>query len=248
MKETAEDKDTTVSHEQNEEAPLDWDALMAQFKSNDGEGLSDEFGAFDEEDLEALAQVSYDFQPDAPPKLTTAHYNALKDVNPELYAEWVSLRTVQWKLENKLSPLPSIPFKADDVDAYDNIPLWDKPTARPRKKSCHLCQVDTSENQENQITFTNLTLLHKHLNERGMIIGRRTSGLCGPHQRKVAKAIKRARIAGLLSFTSNWKIPESQLPLEITAGEQLSATSTPEFMDFSGVDLEQESRTETETY
>jgi hypothetical protein len=71
----------------------------------------------------------------------------------------------------------------------------------------------------------------------GMIIGRRVSGLCGPHQRKAGKAIKRvsrisvlalqdffflqARLAGLLSFTSNWKIPESQLPAHVTGGDNL---------------------------
>ena len=62
----------------------------------------------------------------------------------------------------------------------------------------------------------------------GMIIGRRVSGLCGPHQRQAAKAIKRARLAGLLSFTSNWKIPESQLPDHVTQSDDIFTSSARE--------------------
>jgi hypothetical protein len=59
-----------------------------------------------------------------PPKLHVYHYNALQKVNPALYGqfflicaclfslnvlpfpeEWVSLRTINWKLQNQLRPL-----------------------------------------------------------------------------------------------------------------------------------------------
>ena len=80
----------------------------------------------------------------------------------------MTLRTIKWKLQNQLRPLGQRPFKPDDVDAYDNIPMWSRPTPRPRKASCSLCSADTSEAKTNQITYTNLTLLHKLLNERGL--------------------------------------------------------------------------------
>jgi small subunit ribosomal protein S18 len=42
--------------------------------------------------------------------------------------------------------------------------------------------------------------LKKYITEGGKIVPRRMSGTCAAHQRKVAVAIKRARIASLLPF------------------------------------------------
>jgi small subunit ribosomal protein S18 len=215
---------TRFFSDQKKGEDLDWEQLLAKFQTDGADDFGDDldqFGAFNDEDMEQMNDSRFDFDIENPPKLRVSHYNQLKSINPELYEQWVALRTVKWKMEGKLKPLPTLPFKSDDVDAYDNIPMWAKPTARIRKKTCFLCRADTSDNKANQIVFTNLELLHKVLNERGMIIGRRVTGMCGPHQRQTTKAIKRARLTGLLAFTSNWKIPESQLPDHVFANDPL---------------------------
>ncbi len=43
--------------------------------------------------------------------------------------------------------------------------------------------------------------LRKFLSSHGKIMPRRRSGLCASHQRKFARAVKRARILSLLPFT-----------------------------------------------
>jgi len=43
----------------------------------------------------------------------------------------------------------------------------------------------------------------RFLTERGKILGRRLTGINAKHQRALTKAVKRARILGLVSFTSS---------------------------------------------
>jgi small subunit ribosomal protein S18 len=56
------------------------------------------------------------------------------------------------------------------------------------KKKCSLC--------ENQIVidYKQTELLKKFLTERGKILPRRFTGNCALHQRRLAQAIKRARV------------------------------------------------------
>eukprot|EP01047_Picozoa_sp_COSAG01_P009811 COSAG01_NODE_408_length_17382_cov_6.231431_4_plen_58_part_00 len=49
-------------------------------------------------------------------------------------------------------------------------------------------------------------LLNDYVEEFGKIKGRRESGLCGRHQREVAKAIKRARHMAFMPFTGKLKL------------------------------------------
>ena len=65
----------------------------------------------------------------------------------------------------------------------------------PRKKVCAFCQEKISE-----IDYKDVNRLKKFVTEGGKIVPRRMSGTCAAHQRKVAVAIKRARIASLLPF------------------------------------------------
>jgi small subunit ribosomal protein S18 len=52
------------------------------------------------------------------------------------------------------------------------------------------------------IDYKDSGMLRRYLTERGKIKGRRKSGTCAKHQRKLAVAIKRARHLALLPFTA----------------------------------------------
>lgn len=65
----------------------------------------------------------------------------------------------------------------------------------PRKKVCAFCQ-----EKIDQIDYKDVNRLKKYVSEGGKILPRRMSGTCAAHQRLLATAIKRARIAALLPF------------------------------------------------
>ena len=65
----------------------------------------------------------------------------------------------------------------------------------PRKKVCTFC-VEKVE----AIDYKDVAKLKKYVTEKGKILPRRMTGVCAQHQRALAKAIKRARIADLLPF------------------------------------------------
>ena len=65
----------------------------------------------------------------------------------------------------------------------------------PRKKVCAFCQ-----EKIDQIDYKDVNRLKKYISEGGKILPRRMSGTCAAHQRLLATAIKRARIASLLPF------------------------------------------------
>lgn len=66
-----------------------------------------------------------------------------------------------------------------------------------RKKVCRLC----AENVE-VLDYKDLELLTKFLTEKGKILPRRISGNCAGHQRRLVRAIKRARHSALISFVN----------------------------------------------
>lgn len=68
---------------------------------------------------------------------------------------------------------------------------------RPRK-SCRLCQEKIY-----YVDWKDTKFLQNFIPERGKILPRRISGTCAPCQRMVAEAIKRARNAALLPFTTD---------------------------------------------
>jgi small subunit ribosomal protein S18 len=59
--------------------------------------------------------------------------------------------------------------------------------------NCYFCQRNIKE-----IDFENTLILKKFLSSLGKIKSRKKTGLCASHQRKLAKAVKRARNLGLL--------------------------------------------------
>lgn len=65
----------------------------------------------------------------------------------------------------------------------------------PKKRFCRFCQ-----NNVRDIDYKNVEILKKYVPDRGKISPRRITGTCSYHQRKLAVAIKRARIMALLPF------------------------------------------------
>lgn len=62
---------------------------------------------------------------------------------------------------------------------------------------CHFCQLNIKE-----VDFKEVETLKKFISSLGKIRSKEKSGLCSYHQRKTAKAVKRARHLGLLSSIS----------------------------------------------
>jgi len=68
---------------------------------------------------------------------------------------------------------------------------------RPRhRKVCQFCKDKMSH-----IDYKDSNRLRRFVNDRGKIIGRRTTGTCAGHQKTLTQAIKRARNIALLPFT-----------------------------------------------
>lgn len=74
----------------------------------------------------------------------------------------------------------------------------DRPARRwyARPRSCQFCT-----DKSLKIDYKNVDLLRRFIMEDGRIRPRRQTGSCAKHQRKLAKAIKRARHLALLPFT-----------------------------------------------
>jgi small subunit ribosomal protein S18 len=63
--------------------------------------------------------------------------------------------------------------------------------------ACYFCQRNIQE-----IDFKNVELLKKFTSGLAKIRAKKRTGVCASHQRKLAKAIKRARSLGLLPHTT----------------------------------------------
>lgn len=62
---------------------------------------------------------------------------------------------------------------------------------------CYFCKNGTAPD------YKEFKILEGFITNRAKIIGRERSGICTKHQRRLAKAIKRARHLGLLPFASS---------------------------------------------
>lgn len=62
---------------------------------------------------------------------------------------------------------------------------------------CFFCKKNIQE-----INFKNTDVLERLISKSGKIKPRKKTGLCATHQREASRAIKRARIMGLLPFVS----------------------------------------------
>ena len=72
-----------------------------------------------------------------------------------------------------------------------------KPSATEefQKRRCNLCRRHVSS-----VDYKETELLERFITDRGKIISSRITGNCAKHQRQVMRAIKRARIMGLLPY------------------------------------------------
>ncbi len=68
----------------------------------------------------------------------------------------------------------------------------------PKRKFCRFCQRDVKE-----IDYKNIDILRRYVPERGKISPRRITGTCAYHQRKLATAVKRARLMALLPYVED---------------------------------------------
>ncbi len=66
-----------------------------------------------------------------------------------------------------------------------------------KEKQCHFCV-----NNLKEIDYKNSDLLRRFINSYGKIFPKKRMGTCSSHQRKLATAIKRARIMAILPFTN----------------------------------------------
>jgi small subunit ribosomal protein S18 len=66
-----------------------------------------------------------------------------------------------------------------------------------KKKPCRFC-LDKVEN----LDYLEYQRFQKLLTERGKIMPSRITGNCAGHQRQLARAIRKARVAGLLPFVA----------------------------------------------
>ena len=65
------------------------------------------------------------------------------------------------------------------------------------KKVCLFCQ------EKSTIDYKETNKLRKFISEGGKILPRRMTGTCAKHQRELAVAIKRARVAALIPFKAD---------------------------------------------
>ena len=68
-------------------------------------------------------------------------------------------------------------------------------TDKKKRKNCSLCG-----DKVEVIDYKDAAKLKRYLTEAGKIIPRRITGNCAAHQRMIAKAIKRAREASIISY------------------------------------------------
>lgn len=66
-----------------------------------------------------------------------------------------------------------------------------------RKKVCKFCVEKIDD-----INYKDVRMLGQFVAERGRIMPQRITGVCAPHQRRVADAIKKARNIALLPFAA----------------------------------------------
>ncbi|MDD3066808.1 MAG: 30S ribosomal protein S18 [Candidatus Gracilibacteria bacterium] len=72
------------------------------------------------------------------------------------------------------------------------------PRKSDNRKVCKFCATKAED-----IDYKNIRILRRYINLSGKIQPRRYSGVCPGHQRLLATAIKRARVAALIPFVSS---------------------------------------------
>lgn len=103
--------------------------------------------------------------------------------------------------EEEVSAVAEAPAETAEAETKET-----REAAAPKKKSykrqaykkvCQFCQ------EKAKIDYKDAQRLRKFIAEGGKILPRRMTGTCARHQRELATAIKRARIAALLPFKAD---------------------------------------------
>lgn len=84
------------------------------------------------------------------------------------------------------------------LDVSANIAYFSSKKSMFNRK--RICPLDGIKNEE--IAYNNISLLSKFISERGRILPSRVTSVSSKKQRLLKKAIKRARILGLLPFAA----------------------------------------------
>lgn len=77
------------------------------------------------------------------------------------------------------------------------------PAMLPQVFSKRVRQCPLSGENAPVIDYKNIDLLQKYTSERGKILPSRITNVCAKNQRKIAKAIKRARVLALMPYTDS---------------------------------------------
>lgn len=67
-----------------------------------------------------------------------------------------------------------------------------------RQKFCYFCVKNIQE-----IDYKDVDLLSKFMSSYNKIVAKKRSNVCNWHQRKLSRAIKRARVMGLVPFVED---------------------------------------------
>jgi small subunit ribosomal protein S18 len=76
-------------------------------------------------------------------------------------------------------------------------PVRKKFRRRREKQECFFCKSGKDPN------YKEYKILKDYVSDRAKIFGKDRTGVCSKHQRRLSRAIKRARHIGLLPFTSS---------------------------------------------
>jgi len=71
-----------------------------------------------------------------------------------------------------------------------------RPRFKRKRRVCRFC-VD----KKDTLNYQDVGLVRRFVTDRGKIAPRRLSGCCAMHQRMIARAIKRARVMGLVPYS-----------------------------------------------
>jgi len=65
------------------------------------------------------------------------------------------------------------------------------------RRRCYFCR-----NKIDEIDYKDIELLSKFTTKGGKLLGKRTTRVCAQHQKKLTRAVKRARNLALIPFTA----------------------------------------------
>lgn len=99
--------------------------------------------------------------------------------------------------EKTEAPAPAGDKEAREPRDRDGRPAKKNYKRQNFKKVCLFCQ------EKSAIDYKETAKLRKFISEGGKILPRRMTGTCAKHQRELATAIKRARVASLLPFKAD---------------------------------------------